>query len=169
MTFGRPAGRQEASWPAVWHAGCLHGMGGVPPKSEGEWYGPCYSQERARVGVPPTSGQRRGTIGEGRGAGTVGQGSQEGGSEIGQQSVGHCCADWGAALREVAWGSPVSSCQLAVNSGRWPSWSPTTEAWMTGNFTRSLRARRSKTEHCARQFLAEEETFRALRTKVATD
>ena len=51
-------------YPWVWHAGCLHGKGGVPLKSEGEWYRPCYSQERARVGVPPTSGQRRGTVGE---------------------------------------------------------------------------------------------------------
>ena len=59
------------------HAGCLHGKGGVPLKSEGQWYRPCCSQERAEVGVLPTSGQRRGTVGGERGAGTVGRGSQE--------------------------------------------------------------------------------------------
>ena len=71
--------------PWVWHVGCLHGKGGVPLKSEGQWYRPCCSQERARVGVLLTSGQRRGTIGEerSRGARTVGQGSLEGGSKIG--------------------------------------------------------------------------------------
>ena len=32
-------------------------------------------------------------------------------------------ADWGTVLRKVAWGrgGPVSSCRLAVKSGRWPS------------------------------------------------
>ena len=74
--------------PRVWHAGCLHGKGGVPQKSEGRWYGPCCSQERAGVGVLPTSGQRRSTIGKERGAGTVGQGGQEGGSEIGDVPAG---------------------------------------------------------------------------------
>ena len=44
--------------------------------------------ERDRVGVPPTSGQKRGTVGKGRGAGTVGRGSQEGGSEIGDVPAG---------------------------------------------------------------------------------
>ena len=74
--------------PRVWHAGCLHGKGGVPPKSEGQWYGPCCSQERAGVGVLPTSSQRRGTRGKERGVGTVGQGGQEGGSEIGDVFAG---------------------------------------------------------------------------------
>ena len=44
--------------------------------------------ERGRVGVPPTSGQRRGTVGKERGAGTVGRGSQEGESEIGDILTG---------------------------------------------------------------------------------
>ena len=39
--------------PRVWHAGCLHGKGGVPPKSEGRWYGPCCSQGRAGGGCAP--------------------------------------------------------------------------------------------------------------------
>ena len=70
--------------PRVWHAGCLHGKGGVPPKSEGEWYGPCCSRERAGVGVLPTSGQRRGTTGkEGEVRERWVRGGQEGGGEIG--------------------------------------------------------------------------------------
>ena len=48
----------------------------------------CCSRERAEVGVLPTSGQRRCTAGEERGAGTVGRGSQEGGSEIGEVLTG---------------------------------------------------------------------------------
>ena len=42
-----------------------------------------------------------------------------------QQSVGNCSADWGAALREVAWGSPGSSCRLAMLAAS-VLWSPTT-------------------------------------------
>ena len=36
----------------------------------------------------------------------------------GQQSVGHCSADWGTVLHQVAWGrgSPVFICQLAAKS-----------------------------------------------------
>ena len=74
--------------PRVWHAACLQERGRVPPRSEGQWYGPCCSEEQTGVRVLPASGQSRGTAsGEGS-EGLRSQGSQERGSEPGEVRIG---------------------------------------------------------------------------------
>ena len=76
--------------PRVWHAACLQGRGWVPPRSEGQWYGPCCSEEQNGVGVLPASasGQSGGTAGEEGSEGLRSQGSQERGSEPGEGLMG---------------------------------------------------------------------------------
>jgi len=74
--------------PRVWHAACLQERGRVPPRSEGQWYGPCCSEEQTGVGVLPASGQSRGTAGGEGSEGLRSQGSQERGSEPGEVRIG---------------------------------------------------------------------------------
>ena len=74
--------------PRVWHAACLQERGRVPPRSEGQWYGPCCSEEQDRVGELPASGQSRGTAGGEGSEGLRSQGSQERGSEPGEVRIG---------------------------------------------------------------------------------
>ena len=74
--------------PRVWHAACLQGRGRVPPRSEGQWYGPCCSEGQTRVGVLPAGGQSSSTAGEEGSEGPRNQGRQERESEPGEGLIG---------------------------------------------------------------------------------